>query len=117
MRTCSQESALSRSLQLAARGELQLPGQGSHYFLGLRSKSSYQTVPKIGQTELSTHEVGLIFSFTASLFAPVLKDKEIRCQSLFPLGAGAEEARVVSSMASASTTIGVAALTSWSVFK
>src|SRR6266850_7532468 len=117
MQTCSQESALSRSLQPGELGELQLPGQLSHYFLGLRSKSSYQTVPKIGQTELSAHEVGLILSFTASLFAPVLKDKEIRCQSLSPVGAGAEDARVVSSVASATTTIGVAALTSWSVFK
>src|SRR5882672_2682770 len=100
MRTCSQESALTRSWQQAEPGKLQLPGQRSHYFLGLRSKSSYQTVPKIGQTELSAHEVGLIFSFTASLFAPVLKDKEIRCQSLSPLGAGAEDARIVSSAAS-----------------
>src|SRR5258708_3001878 len=117
MRTCSQDSAWSQSLQEAELEELQLPGQLLHYFLGLRSKSSYQTVPKMGQTEFSVHEVELILTFTASLFAPVLKDKEIRCQSLSPLGAGAEDASVVSSVASATTTIGVAALTSWSVFK
>src|SRR5437660_3883873 len=99
MRTCSQGSAYSRSQQ-AELGEFRLPGLGAHYFRGLRSKSSYQTVPKIGQTELSAHDVGLIFRFTASLFAPVLKDKEIRCQSLSPLGAATEDASVTSSVAS-----------------
>src|SRR6267142_5798405 len=114
MRTCSQESALSRSLQPAELGQLQLPGQLSHYFLGLRSKSSYQTVPKIGQTELSPHDVGLILTLTASVFAPVLKEREIRCQSLSPLGAASEDTRILSSKASETATTGVAALTSLS---
>src|SRR6266542_2123332 len=89
----------------------------ARYFRGLRSKSSYQTVPKIGQTGLLGQEFRSIFTLTASVFASVLKEREIRCQLVLPLGAADEAANPDSSAALNIATDGVSALSSLSVFK
>jgi hypothetical protein len=80
-------------------------------------KSSYQTVPKIGQTALSPQVFRTIRTLTASVVGPVLKEKEIRCQPLLPLGAGGELPRKTLSVALTMDITGVSALSSLSVFK
>src|SRR6266478_2497923 len=95
---------------------LQFPAKRVRYFLDLRSKSSYQTVPKIGQTGASTQAGRDIFILTASDLAAVLNDRAMRCQLLLPLGTSPEFAStVVSSAASVIATIGVDALSNRSV--
>src|SRR6267143_1615714 len=105
-----------RSYSLSPRPDaLRFSAKPMRYFLDLRSKSSYQTVPKIGQTGASGHPGRDIFILTASAFAPVLNATIMRCQLLLPLGAAPEVASVVSSAASAIATIGVDALSNRSV--
>jgi hypothetical protein len=58
-----------------------------------------------------------MLTLIASVFALVLKEREIRCQLLLPLGAVGEPANQELSAALVIPTSGVSALSSLSVFK
>src|SRR5439155_24547661 len=67
--------------------------------LRCKLKSSYQTVPKMGQTEASSQGWRVSFTITPSLLGFVLNSSAIRCQSFVPVGNGGELANVALSVA------------------